>query len=144
MKNFIFKTAVKVISTLILFFWINISFAQCDTIANNCSKHLSKEFISDGQQYRALLIGDQIAEFHVTLYGGTTYRIAGCTGFEDGNLIYSVYDKERNLIFTNKDYANSPFWNFKVENTFDCIIEAQLNPDYASSGCAVLLIGFKQ
>ena len=47
-------------------------------------------------------------------------------------------------LFTNKDYSNSPYWDFNVTNTIECIIEAQLNPDNLASGCAVLLVGFKQ
>lgn len=120
------------------------SFAQCDTIASLCDKHITSEYISDGQNYRSLLLDDEIAEFNMTLYGGNTYRFAGCSGLADGNLIFSVYDKERNLLFTNKDYANAPYWDFKITNTIDCIIEAQLDPNNSASGCAVLLVGFKQ
>jgi len=120
------------------------SFAQCDTIASLCDKHISSEFISDGQNYRSLLLDDEIAEFNMTLYGGNTYRFAACSGLADGNLIFSVYDKERNLLFTNSEYATAPYWDFKITNTLDCIIEANLNPDNLASGCAVLLVGFKQ
>jgi hypothetical protein len=120
------------------------SFAQCDSIASLCDKHITSTFISDGQDYRSLLLGDEIAEFNMTLFGGSTYRFAACSGLSDGNLLFTVYDKDRNLLFANKDYANSAFWDFKITNTLDCIIEAQLNPDNSASGCAVLLVGFKQ
>ena len=120
------------------------SFAQCDTIASLCDKHITSSFISDGQDYRSLLLDDEIAEFNMTLYGGSTYRFAACSGLADGNLLFSVYDKERNLLFSNKDYENSAFWDFKITNTLDCIIEAQLDPNNLASGCAVLLVGFKQ
>lgn len=120
------------------------TFAQCDTIANLCDQHITNGFISDGQDYRSLLLDDEVAEFNMTLYGNSTYRFAACSGLEDGNLIFSVYDQERNLLFTNKDYANSPYWDFKITNTVDCIIEAQLDPDQLASGCAVLIVGFKQ
>tara|TARA_Y100000589_G_scaffold246893_1_gene234769 strand:- start:91103 stop:91525 length:423 start_codon:yes stop_codon:yes gene_type:complete len=116
----------------------------CDTIASLCSEHLPANYISDGQSYRALLLNDQVAEFHVTLYGNSIYRIAACSGLEDGNLIFSVYDQDRNLLFTNKDFKNAPYWDFKITNTLDCIIEAQLDNEKLSSGCAVLLIGFKK
>lgn len=119
------------------------SFAQCDTIANSCIKHIGDDYISDGQLYRSLLYEDQIAEFKTVFYGGTTYRLAACSGFEDGNLIFSVFDKKRNLLYTNSDYDNSPFWNFKVESTMEVIVEAQLDLNKLSSGCAVLLIGFE-
>ncbi len=120
------------------------SYAQCDTIASLCDQHITTEFISDGQDYRALLLDDEIAEFNMTLYGGSTYRFAACSGLADGNLIFSVYDQERNLLFTNKEYGNAPYWDFEITNTLDCIIEANLDPNNLASGCAVLLVGFKQ
>jgi len=122
----------------------NIS-AQCDTIANLCAKHLEAKFISDGQQYRALLLStDETAEFHSTFYGGSTYRIAACSGLTDGNLVFSIFDEQRNMIFTNSEYKNAPYWDFKVTSTLDCIIEAKLDARNQGSGCAVILIGFKQ
>ncbi len=128
---------------------LNTASAQIsDTVASICAKHFETQFISDGQQYRALLMNtDETAEFHVTLYGGTIYRIAACSGLRDGDLVFSVYDTdtERNLLFTNKDFKNAPFWDFKVNSTLDCIIEAKLDSEGSkSSGRAVVLIGFKQ
>lgn len=125
---------------------INSASAQiADTIATQCARHLENQFISDGQQYRALLMNaDETAEFHTTLYGGTLYRIAACSGLSDGNLIFSVYDSERNLLFTNSEFKNAPFWDFKITNSLDCVIEARLSGGAQGSGRAVLLIGFKQ
>ncbi len=121
------------------------AFSQCDTIAKICNKHVKLPFVSDGQSYRSLLLNDQAAEFQTTFYGGATYRIAGCSGLTDGNLVFTVFDKDRNVLFTNTAQKNAPFWDFKVSSTLDCIIEAKLNPaSGSSSGCAVILIGFKQ
>lgn len=126
-------------------FTTTVSKAQiCDTIATICSKHITQQFISDGQTYRALLLNDQYAEFHTTFYGGTVYRIAACSGTTDGNLIFTIKDQEGNVLFTNKDFKNAPYWDFKITSTLDCTIEAALNPETQASGCAVLLIGFKQ
>jgi hypothetical protein len=132
---------------IIVFPFLNLFFvfhskAQCDTIASVCAKHIMSPFISDGQQYRALLLSGQTAEFHTTFYGGGTYRIAACTGLKDGRLHFSVYDEQRNLLFTNKEFKNSPFWDFKLTSTMDVILEATLGE--VQSGCAVVLIGFKQ
>lgn len=136
----IFATVICII-TLNLF---NLCFAQCDSTASRCENHLTTEYISDGQQYRALLLSDEVAEFHATFFGGSTYRIAGCSGLSDGNLVFSLYDSEYNLLFTNNDYRNAPYWDFKFTSTIDCIIEAQLESLSQSSGCAVILIGFKK
>lgn len=118
--------------------------AQCDTIATLCEKNITAEYIPDGQFYRALLREDEMAEFELTLFGGATYRVAACSGLGDGNLIFSVWDKQRNLLFSNKEFNNDPYWDFVVANTTDVIINAELDPTKANSGCAVLLIGFKK
>lgn len=122
---------------------INTAQAQCDTIATICEQNFTSEYLSDGQEYRALLIQEQTAEFNLTLYGGSTYRFGACSGLEDGNLIFRVYDQERNEIFSNQDHALSSYWDFEVNSTLDVIVEANLNLDKVSSGCAVLLVGFK-
>ncbi|HTB07973.1 MAG TPA: hypothetical protein VK806_13565 [Bacteroidia bacterium] len=140
------KKLIPILALLFGFMYSTAS-AQCDTIAATCAKrNLDPSFISDGQQYRALLVNsDETAEFHTTFYGGTIYRLAACSGMTDGNLVFSIYDSQRNLIFTNTNYQNAPYWDFQVKSTIDCIITAQLNPTTNSgSGCAVILIGFKQ
>ena len=140
------KGILKLVLVVGGFIAVNAASAQIsDTVANACAKHLENQFISDGQQYRALLMNaDETAEFHTTLYGGTLYRIAACSGLTDGNLVFSVYDSERNLLFTNSEFKNAPFWDFKINSTLDCVIEAKLAGGSQGSGRAVLLIGFKQ
>lgn len=117
--------------------------AQCDTIATLCAQNITADYISDGQSYRALLFGDQVAEFRATFYGGSTYRISACSGFTDGNLIFTVFDEDHNRLFTNSDQRNAPYWDFKFTSTVDCIIEARLNTNNVKSGCAAMVIGFK-
>jgi hypothetical protein len=142
------KKLIPFVLSLLLGLSISISSsAQCDSIANGCAKrNMDPSFISDGQQYRALLVNsDETAEFHTTFYGGSIYRIAACSGMTDGNLVFSVFDSQHNLLFTNSNHDNAPYWDFKVKSTVDCIIDAQLNSTTNSgSGCAVILIGFKQ
>jgi hypothetical protein len=125
-------------------------YGQCDTIAKvSAGKYLSgkSKFISDGQEYRALLIDNEIAEFNTAFYGGSTYRIVAWTGLNEGNLLFRVFDSEHHLLFSNSDYKNAAYWDFKFKSTVNCTIEAQLlhsnGTTGASSGCAVVLIGFK-
>jgi len=140
MKKFIF------VLSFVAAFCFNKLNAQCDTIANICAKHITASFISDGQQYRALLLNsEETAEFHSTFFGETTYRIAACSGTSDGNLIFNIYDQDRHLLFTNRNQKNAPYWDFKVKSTLETIIEGQLDGNRnPGSGCAVILIGFKQ
>lgn len=118
--------------------------AQIDSTILMCQSHMQLPYISDGQFYTALLNGDEIAEFHATFYGGSTYRLSAYCGTEEGNLVFSVYDQERNLLFTNLDFENTPYWDFEFDYSMDCIIEASLDSKNLNSGIAVLLIGFKQ
>lgn len=138
---------MKIIRTLLLsaLFLTTLNvLAQCDSTVTACSSYLSEEYISDGQSYRALLIEDQTAEFKTTLFGGNTYRIAACSGDKSGNLIIRLIDQEGNVLFTNKDYSNAPYWDFVVDSTIDCSIEAQLDEYRLTSGCAIIQIGFKR
>lgn len=138
----------RVIYTLILsitFSLISTSVkSQADTIISLCEQNLPYPYISDGQQYRALITEGEIAEFRATFYGKSTYRIVACGGLSDNQLIFTLYDEERNELFSNKKYENSPYWDFQFNSTIDCIIEAELAPNGQTSGFALLLIGFKQ
>jgi len=136
---------------ILLFTFSNLVNAQeCDSLVNVCYKHLSadsksgKAFISDGQIYQAFVDAEQSAEFKVTLYGGSLYRIATTAGADDNYVIFNVYDQDRNLLFSNSDQKNYPYWDFKIDNTLDCYIEAYLDIDKKVSGCLVLLIGFQK
>ena len=130
--------------TLLGIAYINNVQAQAEVTTALCTKYIVSPFISDGQQYKALLNGEEIAEFHATFYGGATYRIASCTGASEGSIIFSVYDSQRNLLFTSRDYENTPYWDFKFTETVNCIIEAELDKKEKTSGFAIMLIGFKE
>ena len=101
-------------------------------------------FISDGQVYKAFVDVDQSAEFKITLFGGTLYRIATTAGIKDNYVIFNVYDEDRNLLFSNEDFNNKPYWDFKVDSTIDCYVEAYLDLDKKVSGCLVILLGFQR
>ncbi len=137
---------ILIFSSFFLFASMGMMNAQCDTIASMCSKHISSTYISDGQQYRSLLLNsEEYSEFHTTFFGETTYRIAACSGTSDGNLIFSIYDQNRTLLFSNKNQKNAPYWDFRIKSTLETIIEARLDSNKnPGSGCAVILIGFKQ
>jgi predicted methyltransferase len=109
------------------------------------NENSNRVFISDGQVYKAFVNNEEYAEFKVTLYGGSTYRIAGSTA-DQGALVFKLTDTEskRNELFNSKKYKNAPYWDFKVENTIDCIIEASLDLDVSLDGCMIMMIGFEK
>lgn len=121
----------------------NLANAQADTLMKHCSKHLPNTYISDGQVYQTPISNDETAEFNLTFYGGSTYRVAACAGLEDGNLIFTIYDRDHNELFCSAEHNNTPFWDFKFADTVDCLIEARLANPNDNSGFAILLVGFK-
>lgn len=134
----------KFLLTFILIPLAFVVIANCEQSTIFAKKHFTRDYISDGQNYWALIDNDQIAEFTTTFFGGSTYRIATGTGQPGENLIFRIFDEEKNLLFSNQDYGNSAYWDFQIENTVTCTIEAQLDKTKQTSGCAVLMIGFKQ
>lgn len=145
---------VKLLGLIIAVSFASVSYSQitCDSIASVANSYLhtendkvqSRVFISDGQVYRAFLDEDQTAEFEVTFYGNSTYRIATSAGTADNFVIFEVYDLERNLLFSNYDYVNAPYWDFEIENTIDCTIEVKLDMNKKLSGCVRMMIGFEK
>jgi hypothetical protein len=141
----------NIIVLLILFFSISFgtTYAQdCEAIVKICNAYLNgnnkkSNFVSDGQVYTAFLDREK-AEFKTTFFGGTVYRIVASAGDDDNFVIFTVKDLQGNILFSNKHYKNSPYWDFKVPSTIPVIIETELDLDKKVTGCAVMLIGFKK
>ena len=117
--------------------------AQENTKAN-CSDLLNSGYVSDGQEYIAKLDENNVAKFYTTFYGGSKYRIVGCTDIQKLPLILTVYDTEKNLLFCNKDHDYIPYWNFTFASTIDCIIEIEFETEKMLNQEVMLLIGFKE
>lgn len=134
--------------SIISFSLFTASYAQnCEQIVLDCESLLKSSedgdsFISDGQTYTAFLDREK-AEFSTTFYGGATYRLAASAGSRENFVIYTVKDEEGHVLFTNKNYNNSPYWDFKVDTTIPVIITTELDLDLKGTGCVVLMIGFK-
>ncbi len=141
MKNLKFKYFLLLLSFIV--FKLNAT-AQLDSVMAECNTLLTDDFISDGQQYLSLITGDQTAEFSVVFYGGNTYRVISCGGNNNKDIIFNIYDKYRNLLFSNIDYDKTNYWNFQFESTVECFIEAKFEPGNNKSGFAVILIGLQK
>ncbi|HHU00913.1 hypothetical protein [Xiashengella succiniciproducens] len=116
--------------------------SQEDTIIGDCLTEFGPTYVVGDKTAKALLIGEEVAEFRTTLFDGNTYRIVMCS-HTPGLVEFSLYDTNRNLLFRNSDYGTPGSWDFKVEGSMECIIEARLNNEIAESGIAIMLLGFK-
>jgi hypothetical protein len=138
-----------VISTLFLLIAGYSQSQDCERIVRDCEELLTKnlkgggEFISDGQVYTAFLDREK-AEFKTTFFGGTTYRVAASAGSKDDFVIFTIRDPQGNILFSNRNYKNSPYWDFIVKETLPVTIETELDLELKVTGCAVMLIGFQK
>ena len=135
---------MKNILTILLILVSTLAISQCKVEKQLCNRLLTSEYISDGQTYTAMLFGDQVAQFDVTFFEKSTYRIAGASGKEAGNLIFTIYDAQGKELFSNAKQKNAPYWDFVMDSTMDITIEAKLEQKNTDSGCVALLIGFKK
>lgn len=119
---------------------------DCDSIYRVVESYLGnsndgRSFVSDGQVYTAFLDNEK-SEFNTTLYGNTVYRIAASAGTKDDYAIFTIKDMEDNVLFTNKDHLNNPYWDFKVESSIPVKVQTELDTNKKITGCVVMMIGF--
>lgn len=131
------------ILTSVLLFAAKPALSQVEQLQNICSLYFSPEYISDGQEYFATLKSDQKVEFRTTFYGDNTYRVVACTNLKKGDLVFTVFDTEKNLLFTNASYKYSQYWDFKFCSTITCIIQVDVKNIKFTPGYVMLLIGYK-
>jgi hypothetical protein len=117
--------------------------SQEGQLVKDCLTSLKSPYVAGDRSLKAFLTGEEIAEFRATLFHGNTYRIVLCS-HQEGLIEFSLYDTNRNLLYTNSDYGGAGSWDFKMEGSMECIIEARLNNEIAESGMALLLIGFRR
>lgn len=140
MKSYFAKYFVIFISC---FIYSNSLIGQANSL-KDCSNFLNSGFVSDGQEYKAKLDENNKSTFYTTFYGGSQYRVIACSDIENYPLIFSVFDTEKNLLFCNKNYDYTPFWNFTFTSTIDCIIEIEFKSETLLKDEVMLLIGFKE
>lgn len=129
---------------VIALFIISLHASTQNITKSNCSDLLNSGYVSDGQEYTAKLDENNVAKFYTTFFGGSKYRIIGCSDIKDLPLKLTVYDTEKNLLYCNKDHNYSPYWNFTFASTIDCIIEIEFDTEEMLKEEVLLLIGFKE
>ena len=120
---------------------------RCDTLGAVVKGMLQNDgnsFYSDGQSYKYFLNEEETTEIVTTFYEGSIYRIATSAGIEDNYMIFDILDEKRNLLFSNSEHSNAPYWDFEVESTIECTIEAKLDLDKKLNGCAEMIIAFRK
>ncbi len=133
---------------LIYLFLIGIfktAIGQIDAVETNLRTYFPKNYLSDGQIYRTMITPDEVGEFQVTFFANIRYRVAIASTLNAPNkIIFRMLDPERNILFSNRDFDNSPYWDFQFTGTINCIIEVEIAPEIDKSAIALMMIGYQQ
>ncbi len=142
------KQGILIALILIVLGNFNSNAQSCDSLYRIVERYFHKSeegkiFITDGQVYTTFLDNEK-AEFTTTLYGNNLYRIGASAGVKENFAIFTLLDMENNILFTNKDHNNSPYWDFRIENTIPVKIQTELDTNKKNTGCFVMMIGFQK
>ncbi len=114
------------------------SFAQM-----SCTSLLTDEYISDGQYYSTTISATDTKECDITLTAGNEYRIIVCAQ-QLSRINFQVIDTQNNILFNNKKYNYTNYWNFHIKETFNGKIKLQLVDNNVETDEIILLIGYKK
>ncbi|PCJ27625.1 MAG: hypothetical protein COA97_03115 [Flavobacteriales bacterium] len=126
--------------------------AQCKRYTKKyCLPSLSP-YMHNGQLTSAVLNPGDSADVEMTFNAGKEYRILVCNQEQIGNVQFKVLDKTRKILYKSDPEDESPYWDFKVENTQQFIIQLTVpakkkdvqKTDMMPTGCVSLLVGFKE
>jgi hypothetical protein len=123
--------------------------AQCNAfIKKKCMPKISP-FTNNGQMNNSTLMAGQSAQMSMTFYAGQDYRILVCSQEVLGEVTFKVLDMTKKVVFDSKENNAPDFWDFKVKNTQQFIVEVSVPPSdspnsIVPSGCVSVMVGFKK
>lgn len=120
--------------------------AQCKKIAQS---HISEfgPYVFSGQINTIKLQNGQTGNLTGTLLGGQQYKIILAGEQHYGPYSFRILDKEKNVLFDNKEHDNSQAWVFIIDITDNYTMELGVpshKKESAPAGpvCVGLIVGF--
>jgi hypothetical protein len=141
---------IRIISVLALFIAIatlNVD-AQCKAFAKkDCLPRLSP-FTHDGNYHAAVLVEGEEAELYKTFYSDMEYRLAIVGESKLPNIEFTIFDEDKNVIYSNKNFNYAKTWDFKLESSKQLKLVVKVTQstkpgDVPLSGCVAIMFGFK-
>lgn len=147
MKHFYSLKALVAIG--IMAFSGTLATAQCNTfVKKKCLPKISP-FTQNGQMNTTTLSAGQKTSLNLTFYSGQDYRILVCGEPVLGDLTFKILDMQKKVVFDSQKNDYPDFWDFKVKNTQQFIVEVQVPESESTSsvlptGCVSIMVGFKK
>lgn len=145
LNNKIYKIAVAV-----LFITISISgYSQCKNFTKKEGFPALAPYTHNGQLTSAKFIPGDEAELEMTFNGGNDYRVLVCKQDVLGDVELIVMDKTRKVLFTSSPGDEKPYWDFRVKNTQQLIVQVKVakkekvSTNIVPEGCISILTGFR-
>ena len=144
--NFLLKAVVAI---CIIALPSSIVLAQCNAFVKKKCMPKIKPFNQNGQMNTSTLSSGQKTSLNITFYSGQDYRILVCGEPALGDLTFRVMDLQRKVVFDSQKNDSPDFWDFKVKNTQQFIVEVQVPESESTSsvlptGCVSIMVGFKK
>lgn len=147
MKHFF---SIKVIVAIgFMAFTVTLATAQCNVfVKKKCLPKISP-FTQNGQMNTTTLSPGQKTSLNLTFYSGQDYRILVCGEPILGDLSFKILDMQKKVVFDSQKNDYPDFWDFKVKNTQQFVVEVQVPESESTSsvlptGCVSIMVGFKK
>ncbi len=123
--------------------------AQCSTFLKKKCMPKIQPFQLNGQVNTSTLTSGQKTSLNLTFYSGQDYRIVVCGQPQLGDLSFKVMDLNKKVVFDSRKNDSPDFWDFKVKNTQQFVVEVQVPESESTSsvlptGCVSIMVGFKK
>jgi hypothetical protein len=126
-----------------------VTIAQCNTFVKKKCLPKIAPFTQNGQMNTSTLSAGQKTTLNLTFYSGQDYRILVCAQEDLGDVTFRIMDLQHKVIFDSQKNDSPDFWDFKVKNTQEFIVEVQVPQSESTStippsGCVSVMVGFKK
>jgi hypothetical protein len=122
--------------------------AQCKAFAKNvCIPELGT-YTHDGNYHAAVLVEGEEAELYKTFYSDMDYKVAICGEDKLPDIEFTVFDGNKNLLYSNKEAKYAKTWEFKLQSSQQLKVVIKVNSfnkagESPASGCVAIMFGFK-
>lgn len=108
-----------------------------------CASLLTDDYVSNGQHYVTTIEQNETKECEITFIEGNEYRLIACPR-ESQKVQMQIIDKEKNVLFDNKNYSYTNYWNFQIKKTVSCTVKLTLFEKDVKTDEIIILVGFKK
>jgi hypothetical protein len=122
--------------------------AQCKAFAKKVCLPELGSYTHDGNYHAAILVEGEEAELYKTFYSEMEYRVAICGEEKLPNVEYTVFDSNKNVLYSNKGANFAKTWDFKLESSQQLKLVVKVGSfekpgETPASGCVAIMFGFK-